>query len=181
VDDLRQPDDPGALITLLYELTRYLVVTEERDLAGQIRKAQKKPDLLRDAIKDIRTLLDTIIAVSKDGDPRRVRTTEFNIGRQKLRFTIEEEKLVSLRDANELHTALIDTAVEDFDDTKWRLLRIGRCQRCSKYLYKVKLNQEYCGYDCANKAAAERRVGRLKGAAEGGKMQKGGRPNATQT
>jgi hypothetical protein len=178
---LDHPDDPGAPITFFHELARYLVITEEKQLAGQIRKAQNKPDLLDAAIKDIRELLDAIIAVSKDGDRRRLRAATFKIGWQTLGFTIDEENVISMRDADELRTALIDTAVEDFDQTKWRLLRIGRCQRCSKYLYKVKLNQEYCGYDCANKAAAQRRIGRLKGAAKGGKMQKEVRSNATQT
>lgn len=176
VAKLRDPDDPGEPVSLMHELTRYLFVTRERKLATQIRKAQHEPERLERTIKDIRKLLDAIIAVSEDGDPAQLRGATFDIGGQKLSLTIEDGKVTSFRDSDELHTAVLDTAVEDFDEEDWNLLRIARCQRClqnpPKYFYKVKLNQTYCSHECANKAAAERRSARVKGGADGEKKRK---------
>jgi hypothetical protein len=176
VAKLREPDDPGAPVSFIYELTRYLFVTRERKLATQIRKAQDEPERLELTIKDIRKLLDGIIAVAKDGAPSRLRGATFDIGEQKISLTVEDGKITSFRDANELHTAVLDTAVEDFDDEEWKLLRIARCQRClhdpPRYFYKVKLNQTYCSHECANNAAAKRRSARVKGGADSEKKSK---------
>jgi hypothetical protein len=171
VAKLRDPDDPGEPISLLHELSRYLFVIRERKLATQIKQAEAKPELLGQTINDIRKLLDAIIAVSEDGNPSKLRGTTFDIGPQTISLTVEDGKITLSRDANELRTAVLDTALQDFDEEEWKLLRIARCQQClhrpSRYFYKVKLNQTYCSHECANKAAAERRSARVIAGADG--------------
>jgi hypothetical protein len=118
-----------------------------------------RPDNLRGSIADIRRLLFAAL----DG---RLDDTEFTLNKpRKLRLALRDGEFKVQRDGD-LRETLIDTAFEDLGETKGELFRLGKCHRqvCDKFFFKVKLNQAYCDHQCANKAAAARR---LKGSGEG--------------
>jgi hypothetical protein len=153
----RTPDDPEGLPAILYGLRRYFDVSGEGEIKRALEKARDRPDNLKQAIADLKSLLDAVV----EG---KLESTEFKLKAPRtVKLALLEGKLISLQ-SGDLRELIIAGAIDDLDDIPVKNLRLGHCKRtgCGKLFYKMKINQTYCDHRCANRAASGRRIAKIR-------------------